>query len=546
MHSIPETQLRLIGEITEEINRGLRFEEIFDRLHAQLSALLPCSRLAIGFLEPDGRTLVLGPVRSDGPLSLKSRYAESIEGSSLLALVETGETRIIDDLQAYLAAKPSSRSTRLIVKEGMRSSLTVPLVVGDRRVGVMWFSSRQPRAYSIEHEVFMRTIAGHLAIAVEKGWLLSRLEADNAALAEANELKARFVERLEEEVALQTASLRDAYREIEQLRDRLQEENLHLRETLGRAPALGDFVGESAAWRRALHQAEIVAPSDTTVLIRGETGTGKEVIARAIHRLSPRRERPFVAVNCGALSPELVASELFGHEKGAFTGAVQRKPGRLELADGGTLFLDEVGDLPADVQVKLLRVLQEREFERVGGTQTIKANLRVVAATNRDLDEARAAGRFRDDLYYRLNVFPVSTPPLRERREDIELLVAHFAARHAAKVGRRYERIDAGSLARCLRYDWPGNVRELENAVERSVLLSPGPVLAIDVPETRRGVQPAPQATLDDVVTAHLRDVLRQTKGRIYGRGGAAELLGLKPSTLQAKLKKYGMSRTDS
>ncbi len=538
-------QLEVIGAITEKINRGRTFEGIFESLHDELSSLIPCSRLAIGFLQPDGHTLVLGPVVCDGALALKPKYKESIRNSSLEALVETGRTRIIDDLEAYLAAKPGSRSTALIVKEGMRSSLTVPLVVGGRPVGVMWFSSRSPHAYSIEHESFIRMIAGHLAITIEKGWLVSRLEADNAALAEANELKSHFVERLEVEVARQTAALRDAYREIEELKDRLQEENLQLRDVIARSPALEDLIGESPAWRRTLHQVELVAPSDTTVLIHGETGTGKEVIARALHRLSPRRERPFVAVNCGALSAELVASELFGHEKGAFTGAHQRKLGRMELASGGTLFLDEVGELAPEMQVKLLRVLQEREFERVGGTQSIAADVRVIAATNRDLDAARAAGQFRDDLYFRLAVFPIAIPSLRERREDVEPLIVHFLSRYAAKASRSYDEIDARSLRRCRDYAWPGNVRELENLVERSVILSPGRVFAMSPEADGVASQTATttNGTLDEQIKAHLCDVLAATRGKIYGPGGAAERLGLKPSTLQAKLKKYGLSR---
>ena len=309
--------------------------------------------------------------------------------------------------------------------------------------------------------------------------------------------------------------------------------------------SLVEGVGTSPGWMKVLHEAALVAPTETTVLVCGETGTGKELVARAIHRGSARRDGPFVAVNCGMLSGELIASELFGHERGAFTGALQQRLGRVERASGGTLFLDEIGDLPVEMQVRLLRFLQEREFERVGGTQTIRADLRVVAATNRELDRLRAEGRFRDDLYFRLNVFPILVPPLRERREDIAPLLNVFVDRFSRKVGKRFSTVDRQSILRCEEYPWPGNVRELENLVERSVILCPEPVFFLNPFAQAESAAPgAAQTTLQALVRAHILRALKLCGGRIYGEDGAARLLGLKPSTLQSKLKRLGIDRS--
>ena len=303
-------------------------------------------------------------------------------------------------------------------------------------------------------------------------------------------------------------------------------------------------IGESRAWNEVLRQVDLVAPTDSTVLIRGETGTGKELIARQIHDRSPRRDKPFVAVNAAALTPDLVASELFGHEQGAFTGATQRRPGRVERAAGGTLFLDEIGDLTPDLQVKLLRFLQERRYERVGGTETHRANVRVVAATNRDLERLRADGRFRDDLFYRLNVFPILAPPLRDRPEDVPLLLSAFVARFSRKVNKRFDHIDRQTVLRSREYPWPGNVRELENLVERAAILCPGPVFSMNPHAQAETAAPGgDQTSLHAVVRAHILRALKRCNGKIYGADGAARLLGLKPSTLQAKLKKLGIDR---
>jgi DNA-binding NtrC family response regulator len=309
------------------------------------------------------------------------------------------------------------------------------------------------------------------------------------------------------------------------------------------------MVGEAPALRRVLEQIAQVARTDSTVLIQGETGTGKELVARAVHDASARRERPLVKLNCAALPRELVESELFGHEKGAFTGALQQRRGRFELADGGTLFLDEVGELPLDTQAKLLRVLQEREFERVGGTRTLQVDVRMIAATNRDLQSQVAAGRFRSDLFYRLNVFPIAVPPLRERREDIPRLVQHFAARSARKLDRTLEGVSPAFIEQAKAYDWPGNIRELENVVERAMIMCSGPLLdgASVLSPTTGSAAAAPipvNASLEDMERAHIRRVLDDTRWQIEGERGAARILGLNPSTLRGRLRKLGIRKT--
>jgi formate hydrogenlyase transcriptional activator len=289
-----------------------------------------------------------------------------------------------------------------------------------------------------------------------------------------------------------------------------------------------------------------VAPTDATVLIYGETGTGKELIARAIHSASQRRDKPLIKLNCAALPAGLIESELFGHEKGAFTGAIARHTGRFELADGGTIFLDEIGELTAETQAKLLRVLQEHEFDRVGGTSTRKVDVRVIAATNRDLKRAVSEKAFREDLYYRLSVFPIQVPPLRERPEDIPLLARYLLEKFATRAARRFDSIDSATLRRLVAYPWPGNVRELQNVLERAVILSAGPVLELEpdvLGQTERATASRESAALEDVERNHILAVLRETKWVIDGPKGAAVILGLHPNTLRSRLKRLGLSR---
>ena len=307
------------------------------------------------------------------------------------------------------------------------------------------------------------------------------------------------------------------------------------------------MIGDSPALARVREAIARVAPTDSTVLIQGETGTGKELAARAIHDASARRERPLIKLNCAALPRELVESELFGHEKGAFTGAIQQRRGRFELADGGTLFLDEVGELPLEAQAKLLRVLQDGEFERVGGTRSLRADVRVIAATNRDLHAEVGAGRFRADLFYRLNVFPIVLPPLRERRGDIAPLLAHFAARTARRLGCAISGVAPAFVERAAAYAWPGNVRELQNIVERALILWRGGPLdgsaLLGEPPAATRVAPASAVTLEDVERRHIHDVLRATDWRIEGERGAARILGLNPSTLRGRMRKLGIRK---
>jgi formate hydrogenlyase transcriptional activator len=387
---------------------------------------------------------------------------------------------------------------------GITSAVAYPLVVqGDELVGVLGCLARR----DIDEEEF-----AHLGILAQQ-----------AAM------------------SIRSAQI---FEENKQLRDRLVVENAYLREELRSEVGFSDIIGESRALRSLLQEIRQVAVTDSTVLLLGETGTGKELIARAIHQLSTRKDRPLVKVNCGAIAPGLVESELFGHERGAFTGALQRRIGRFELADNGTLFLDEIGELPPESQTRLLRVLQEQEFERVGGSQPIRVNVRLVAATNRDLEAEVAAGRFRADLFYRLNVFPARVPPLRERREDIPHLVNHFVAVQRRRLGKTIEGVSREGMERLQRYSWPGNIRELQNVLERACVLAGGPVLSMDEvladkpvkhPETDRIL------TLAEAEKAHIRRALDATGGTINGTGGAAVMLGINPNTLRSRMEKLGL-----
>ena len=345
------------------------------------------------------------------------------------------------------------------------------------------------------------------------------------------------------------AALQTAFEEIKRLKDRLQDENLALREEIDQASMFEEIVGASAALKSVLSHVSKVAPTDSTVLISGETGTGKELIARAIHKHSRRADRAFVSLNCAATPPSLIASELFGHEKGAFTGAVQQRRGRFELAHSGTIFLDEIGEIPMDTQIVLLRVLQERQIERVGGNRAIPVDVRVVAATNRDLSAAIAQGSFRSDLFYRLNVFPIHVPPLRKRREDIPILVEYFVKRFAEKMAKRIRQFDKRTLDLCERYPWPGNIRELQNIVERSVILCTGDTFSIDeawlssqAPLRADGSGPLP-ATLQDQEKEMIEAALAKSRGKVAGPQGAAAKLGIPASTLESKIRQLGIEK---
>jgi formate hydrogenlyase transcriptional activator len=399
-----------------------------------------------------------------------------------------------------------------VERYGVQSYCWLPLTTARRRLGALVFTSKQPATYERSDMPILQLVANQVAVAVE-----------NAL----------------------------AFQEIEALRDKLAEEKAYLEEEVRSECEFGDIIGENAQLRAVLRQVETVAPTDSTVLICGETGTGKELIARAVHDLSPRRDRTFVKLNCAAIPTGLLESELFGHEKGAFTGAISQRIGRFELAHQGTLFLDEVGDIPLELQPKLLRVLQEYEFERLGGTKTIQVNVRVVAATNRDLTEMIAEGRFRSDLYYRLNVFPITLPPLRERLDDIPRLVRHFTQSFARRMGRRIETIPSSVMDALVHYPWPGNVRELQNVIERAVILSSGPTLQVPAADLHAQSVPIAESTagasdtLSDAEREHILRVLREANWILGGPKGAAARLGMKRSTLHWKMKKLGISRPD-
>src|ERR1700739_393563 len=344
-----------------------------------------------------------------------------------------------------------------------------------------------------------------------------------------------------------------AFEEIKRLKDRLHDENVVLREQIDRVFMFEEIVGSSSALQGVLSRVMKVAPTDSSVLVSGETGTGKELVARAIHKRSRRSQRPFVSVNCAALTPSLISSELFGHEKGAFTGAMQRRLGRFELANGGTIFLDEIGELPLDTQVALLRVLQEREFERVGGAQPVKIDVRVIAATNRDLEAAVAIGTFRPDLYYRLNVFPIQVPPLRERQDDVLMLLEYFVHRFAQKMGKHFKKIDKRTVELFRSYPWPGNIRELQNVVERSVIVSPDGVFSVDAAwlskDSRRVSLPQQTESADANQDASrerqiIEDALAGSRGRVAGPNGAAARLRVSPSTLEYRIKKLKIRKS--
>ncbi len=361
---------------------------------------------------------------------------------------------------------------------------------------------------------------------------------------EGKEYSCSFVRDITERKRAEEA-LRNALAEAEQLKNRLQAENIYLQDEIKIEHNFEEIISRSEVVNKVLQKVEQVASTDATVLILGETGTGKELLARAVHNISARRDRPLIKVNCAALPTNLIESELFGYEKGAFTGALSRKIGRFELADGGTVFLDEIGDLRMELQAKLLRVLEEGEFERLGNPRTIKIDVRVIAATNRDLEKAIENADFREDLYYWLNVFPIKSPPLRERKEDIPLLVKHFIRKYGAKTGKKIETIPQKVMDTLQAYHWPGNVRELENIIERAVIISGANQLELGdcFPKSGASSGALHIPTLEELEREHIIEVLELTGWRVSGKKGVAKILGIKPTTLEAKMKKLGIKR---
>ena len=414
------------------------------------------------------------------------------------------------------------------IAQGSGPVFTNDVLGDDRLPGKVWMQEQGLRAFAGYPLLFQEELLGVVALFSRRP--LTQSELDRLPV---------FAHQAA--IAIKNAQL---FGEVNQLKEQLQAENVYLQEEIKLAHNFDDILSQSLAMQQVLHKVEQVAATDATVLILGETGTGKELLARAVHQLSPRQDRPLVKVNCASLPANLIESELFGHEKGAFTGAVSRRSGRFELAHRGTIFLDEIGDLPLDLQAKLLRVLQEGEFERLGDSHTIQIDVRVIAATNRDLKQAIASGEFREDLYYRLNVFPLALPPLRERPEDVPLIVSHFVQKYSAKMGKRIEQIPTAVIETLQAYDWPGNVRELENIIERAVILSTGSRLELDgslITNRKEAIPHSQVQTLQEVERQHILQNLEDTNWRIEGPRGAAVRLGLNPSTLRSRMKKLNL-----
>ena len=428
--------------------------------------------------------------------------------------------------------------------------LLVPFYVGGKAVGTIWALKHDDRRkFDAEDERLMGALGKVASSAYQSLVSIDDLKFQIAEREKAETALHELTNVLETRVRVRTEELEQRNEEVKTLRDQLYKENVALREEIDQASMFEEIVGASPPLKGVLARVSKVAPSDSTVLITGETGTGKELVARAIHKRSTRSSRVFVSVNCAAIPAALIASELFGHEKGAFTGALQRRIGRFELAEGGTIFLDEIGDLPSDTQIALLRALQEHEFERVGGTSSIRVDVRVIAATNRDLNAAMAGGAFRSDLFYRLNVFPIEMPPLRERQEDIPLLVAYFVDRYARKAGKTIGNIDRRTLEILQCYGWPGNIRELQNVIERSVIVCETETLTIDESwlrhESLKALRPV-QPLAEELVARErqmIEAALAASRGRVSGPSGAAARLGIPGSTLESRIKALGIRK---
>ena len=512
-------RLQVLLQVNNLLVTSRELPELFRGIVSTLQRVIHHDYTSLALLDPATGLLKIHALDFPGHQGfLKPEMVVSRDGSPAGRALTQGQPLIARgaELDEY-----TSEVVRMLRAEGLQTICCIPLINRGRSFGTLNLASRRLDVFSAADVELVQQVAAQVAIAVE-----------NAL----------------------------AFKEIDALKDKLAVEKLYLEEEIRTEFNFEEIVGESAALKRALAQIELVAPAGTTVLVLGETGTGKELIARAIHNLSPRRERTFVKINCAAIPSGLLESELFGHERGAFTGAVAQKIGRFELADHGTLFLDEVGDIPLELQPKLLRVLQEQEFERLGSNHTQRVDVRVVAATNGDLAKLVAERAFRSDLYYRLNVFPIQIPPLRERRDDIPLLVRYFVQKFSRRLNKAVEYIPTDAMDALTNYNWPGNIRELENLLERAVLLSPGKELRVPLSEIKSSAagtdagsisgsvtaaltQPSSVSTLQEAERQHILRALRQTEWRIAGPKGAAALLGMKRTTLQARMRKLGIRR---
>ena len=501
-----EDRWRVLLDVNNAVVTCLDRNALFEATAGALREVIPFDRAALVLDDPEKMVFrvlgVAGAVPSPPIIPLGTEWPR--RGSRSGWVADHG----VPLLTADLREDPRFPEHGPLIQEGIRSALSVPLRAKSGIMGTLNVGSREVGRYSEADAQLLLAIADQVVLAIQ------------------NML---------------------AYEEITALKRRLEEENQYLQEAWRDEAAFADVVGESPAIQKVLGSVRMVAGTESTVLVTGETGTGKELIVRAIHGLSSRKDKILVKVNCAALPAGVIESELFGHERGAFTGALSRKVGRFELANGGTLFLDEIGDLPLELQAKLLRVLQDGEFERVGGTQTLKVNVRLIAATNRHLEKAVEQERFRADLYYRLNVFPIAIPPLRERREDVPRLARHFVMMYASKMGKPIGAIGDPVLAKLLNYGWPGNVRELQNVIERAVIVSPRGRLELgDSLDSAVAGPGSPAArTLEDVEREHIVSVLRSTRWRVSGEKGASKILGIKRTTLEARMKKLGIERPD-
>jgi formate hydrogenlyase transcriptional activator len=513
-------RLQVLLEVNNVLVTSRELPEVFRSIVSTLKRVIHHDYTSLALLDPASGLLKIHALDFPGHQGLfKQEITISRDASPAGNAIATGQPLLARgaELDRY-----TSDVIRVLRREGLESVCCVPLITQGRTFGSLNLASLRLDAFPPQDVELLQQVAAQIAIAVE-----------NAL----------------------------AFKEIDALKNKLAVEKLYLEEEIRSEFNFEEIVGESVALKRALAQVELAAPAGTTVLLLGETGTGKELFARAIHNLSPRRDRTFVKINCAAIPSGLLESELFGHEKGAFTGAINQKIGRFELADRGTLLLDEVGDLPLELQPKLLRVLQEQEFERLGGTRTTRVDVRVVAATNSDLSKLVAERAFRSDLYYRLNVFPIQIPALRERPEDIPLLVRYFVQRFSRSLNKGVEYIPADAMDALSNYSWPGNIRELENLLERAVILSPGKELRVPLSELKSatlaasGDSDSPSSatsmtsstssvsTLEEAERQHILRALKQTQWRIAGPKGAAVILGMKRTTLQARMRKLGIRR---
>jgi formate hydrogenlyase transcriptional activator len=498
-------RLQALVDVNRTLASSLEMQRSLPLISECVTRVVPHDFAGVTLFEDDEnmRAYVLSPFPASSVVEAGRSVTLDQTLSARAFLEREAKTLTHDDLSAH-----SSSIAGRILSAGIRTVRCMPLLTSKGALGTLNVGSKKDQAFSAEDEEILNQIAAQLAIAL-----------DNAR----------------------------AYREIGALKDRLALEKSYLEDEIRTEMHFEEIVGESAELRGVLGRAKTVAISDSTVLILGETGTGKELIARAIHRMSKRKDANFIKVNCAAIPTGLLESELFGHEKGAFTGAISRKIGRMELADKGTLFLDEIGDIPLELQPKLLRVLQDKEFERLGSNRTIRVNLRLIAATNQDLRNRVLEREFRSDLFYRLNVFPIHIPPLRDRKGDIPLLIRHFVRKLARRMDKVTETIPSSTIEALKTWPWPGNIRELENFIERSVILSTGTVLHAPLAE----LQPKQEQvaiydpTLRQAEREHILRVLRECGGMISGSKGAALKLGLKRTTLQSKMKKLGIRRQD-